>query len=1062
MTPTMTPEELRALMRADFTFSDQQFAAITAPLAPGVVVAGAGSGKTTVMAARVVWLVATGQVRPEQVLGLTFTTKATAQLAAGIRGALRDSGLMPPREQGQDEVVEPAVATYHSYAQSLLVEHGLRIGYEPDSRLLADASRYQLATRAMHRYRAPVRHLTESPDHVVRYLLALDAEMTEHLVDPDDVRRVDAHHRPLLVAELERESRKTYRELNEKAIRAIDARGELLGLVEAYRRLKADLGLVDFSDQIALSARLARDHADVGRLEREKYAVVLLDEYQDTSVAQAVMLSRLFSGDDPGHGRGHPVTAVGDPHQAIYGWRGASVSNILQFDRSFGSVEGRTPVYPLNVNRRSDVRVLATANHLAAPLYAASDDVRPLQPKPGAEPGEIRAAVHETWDAELAALGDQVLAAHGTGTAWREIGVLTRDNAHAAAVFDALSAREVPVEIVGLKGLLRLPEVAEIVATLSLVQDVTDNAALLTLLNGPRWAIGLRDLALLGRRARELAGPAVRDRAFSDVHAELAAAVEGSDPAELAALGDALDDPGEGPYSPQALERFAALAAELRRLRAAVGEPILDLVRRIVDVCGIDVELAASVSPAATARRENLDLFVQAVAEFQAVDGPVTLTALLAWLEAEDEFGQGLDVATPSEADSVKLLTVHRAKGLEWDAVFLVGVTETKFPTNRGRSRWTTVASVMPVELRGDAEDLPQLGGHSPADLKAYAEAAKEHDGVEELRLGYVAWTRARHLLSVSCWQWKPSGRTGLGPSPYLVRTREAMAQWGATPTSWAEKPEKSTPSPYAVDGEERPFPLSHHTAEVERRREAARWVQHAEEQEEEAFEDVLVLEQVSAWDATIDRLLAEAEQAAVDAVEVPLPGSLSATALSRLRADPEAFAADLARPMPRQPSPAARFGTRFHAWVEARFDQQGMFDPEELPGQGDAGIDGEDDLAELVARFESGAFADRTPYAVEAPFALVLRHGGGPGQVVRGRIDAVYTDGDGFLLVDWKTNRQADADPLQLAVYRQAWAELHGVEPERVRAAFYYVRDDRLVEPDLVDRAALEELLSP
>jgi DNA helicase-2/ATP-dependent DNA helicase PcrA len=166
---------------------------------------------------------------------------------------------------------------------------------------------------------------------------------------------------------------------------------------------------------------------------------------------------------------------------------------------------------------------------------------------------------------------------------------------------------------------------------------------------------------------------------------------------------------------------------------------------------------------------------------------------------------------------------------------------------------------------------------------------------------------------------------------------------------------------------------------------------------------------------------------------------------------------------MPRQPSPAARFGTRFHAWVEARFGQQDLFDPDELPGQADAGIDSDDDLADLVATFERGPFADRAPAAVEAPFALVLS-----GQVVRGRIDAVYAEppasaasGD-YLVVDWKTSRRDDADELQLAVYRLAWAELARVPVERVRAAFYFVRSGHVVEPDgLPDRAGLEELVS-
>jgi len=143
---------------------------------------------------------------------------------------------------------------------------------------------------------------------------------------------------------------------------------------------------------------------------------------------------------------------------------------------------------------------------------------------------------------------------------------------------------------------------------------------------------------------------------------------------------------------------------------------------------------------------------------------------------------------------------------------------------------------------------------------------------------------------------------------------------------------------------------------------------------------------------------------------------------------------------------------------VEARFGQQDLFDPEDLPGQADAGIDSDADLAELIAAFELGPFADRVPHAVEAPFALVL-----DGQVVRGRIDAVYAEPDGFLVVDWKTSRRDDADALQLALYRLAWAELAGVPVELVRAAFYYVRSGRLVEPDrLPGRAELDAVLDP
>ena len=1077
-----TPEALRRLMGAPYPLSDQQFAAVTAPLAPQVVIAGAGSGKTTVMAARVVWLVATGLVAPQEVLGLTFTTKATHELGARIRDSLRAAQILrPPGDRpavdpqdpaAAEEPEEPTVATYNAYAASLLTEHGLRIGHEPDTRVIADASRYQLAARVIARHRGRIELLSDHPKTVIDNLLALDGAMSEHLVTPDDVRAFQERQRPHVEEALAAETYKTKADLVAKVLNTFGRREELLGLVEAYRELKRDLGLMDFSDQIELGARLADLQPEVGALERGKFRVVLLDEYQDTSVAQALMLSRLFSGPDPAHGRGHAVSAVGDPNQAIYGWRGASVSNIIGFGEDFPETDGSVdvPTYPLSVNRRSDARILQAANDLAAPLYAQFTSVRELEPKPHAEPGTVRVAVHETYDDELAWLPEQVLAAHRVmeTPSWREIGVLTRDNAHAADVFDALTRAEIPVEIVGLQGLLRLPEVAEVVATLTLLHDLTANAELLTLLTGPRWAVGARDLALLGRRARQLTRftePRERDR-LRDLAEELEAAVAGADPTEVVSLSDALEDPGEGDYSAEARERFGLLASELRYLRAHSGEPLLDLVRRIIDTTGIDVELASSVSPAAQARRENLDLFVKAVAEFQAVDGTVTLPALLAYLQAEDEYGSGLDVATPTEADSVKLLTVHRSKGLEWDAVFLVGVADSKFPSGTSRTKWTAGPQVLPNPLRGDAEDLPTLSGWSAADLKRFADDSKAHELQEELRLGYVALTRARHLLVVSSYCWNAQRKSALGPSPYQRTLRESLARWGQDPELWRDKPAKGDPNPLEALPAGLPWPMEAHAGELERRLRAAELVRAAAARlaagagPADDGLDMVEAARVQEWDDELERLLVEARLDRADEVPVPLPSSLSATALARLRDDPDRLAAELARPMPRKPSPSARFGTRFHAWVEARFGQQELVDPDELPGRADAEIDDDDDLRELIGLFEKGEFADRTPVAVEPPFALVLA-----GQVVRGRIDAVYADvvdgQDGFLVVDWKTNRAQTADPLQLAIYRVAWAELAGVPVERVRAAFYYVRSGDLIEPSGLDgREALERLL--
>ena len=498
------------------------------------------------------------------------------------------------------------------------------------------------------------------------------------------------------------------------------------------------------------------------------------------------------------------------------------------------------------------------------------------------------------------------------------------------------------------------------------------------------------------------------------------------------------------------------LAGELRTLRSSVGEPLLDIVRRIVETTGVDVQLASAVTPSAAARRDNLDLFIRAVADFQAVDGDVTLVALLAYLTAEEEESKGLEIVAPSAADSVKLLTVHRAKGLEWSTVFLVGVCVGRFPSTQSRTLWTSSPAVLPAPLRGDAADLPQLRGYDKAALDDYRAETKKHEATEELRLGYVALTRAAHRLSVTSFCWSPRA-TPFGPSAYQVEVRDQLEEWGEPVADWRDAPAKGDPHPYADQDPSRPWPPTGVSAEVERRIAAAALVRAADPQAEDEGLDMVESAQVGDWDDEVERLLVEARSERSAEIAVPLPGSLSASALLRLREDADSFARDLARPMPRPPSRAARFGTLFHAWVEDRFAQQPLLDPDDLPGRADLDIADEDDLDTVIAAFEAGPFADRVPHAVEASFALVL-----DGQVVRGRIDAVYEEGDGsFLVVDWKTNRAATADPLQLAIYRVAWAELRGVPLERVRAAFFYVRTGELVEPEgLADRQALEAML--
>ncbi|RSS49722.1 PD-(D/E)XK nuclease family protein, partial [Streptomyces sp. WAC06614] len=218
----------------------------------------------------------------------------------------------------------------------------------------------------------------------------------------------------------------------------------------------------------------------------------------------------------------------------------------------------------------------------------------------------------------------------------------------------------------------------------------------------------------------------------------------------------------------------------------------------------------------------------------------------------------------------------------------------------------------------------------------------------------------------------------------------------------------------------------------------------------------------VASWDRDLDALERELRASRAGTREVELPAALSASDLLRLAADEQAFARELARPMPRPPQPAARQGTRFHAWVESRFDELPLplldvLDPAtELPGS-DQEVADAHDLDGLKAAFERGPYADRTPYRMEVPVQVTLA-----GRVVRGRIDAVYATPDGgYEIVDWKTGRTTQADPLQLAVYRLAWAEATGTPLRKVTAAFLHVRSGRVIRPRrLPGRARLEAIL--
>jgi len=1075
----------------------EQVAVIEAPLEPLLVVAGAGSGKTETMTARVVHLVANGLVERDRVLGLTFTRKAAGELSERVRRRLRALDLVlgrgvrraaegdTDREGGPGgALVAPTVSTYNAYAASLVTEHALRLGVEPSARVLGDAGRWQVAHDVVRTWAEDL-ETDLAPSTVTDAVLGLAGALAEHLAPPDDVRAF-ADAWCARVAALPAGGRGGMPAPVRDLLASVRLRGRLMDLVEEFTARKRAADMVDFGDQVALAARLAAEAPEVGATERARYAVVLLDEYQDTSVAQLALLRSLF-GDRAGAGTGHPVTAVGDPHQSIYGWRGASAGGLERFPGQFPRADGAPArVLALSTSWRNDAAVLDAANLVGEPLRAATAeraglDLPLLRPRPGAGEGEVAVLVAETADDEARAVAAFVAERRSALAAARaaarrpeqvRAAVLCRKRSQFPALHAALLEAGLPVEVVGLGGLLLEPEVVDLRAALEAAHDPSRGDSLMRLLTGPRAMLGLADVHALGDWAAELAE---QDRA------------QGVDPRTIVDALDELPPPGwvgrrGRRLSDAGRARLADLASVLRAIRRASGLSLPDLVGEAERLLGLDVEVAARPGRSPAAARAHLDAFRAVAAEYEAATDDVaggTLGGFLSWLAAAEAEERGLEAPVADlDPDAVQLLTVHAAKGLEWDVVAVPGLVAGTFPARVQTSGWVGDRGELPTALRGDREHLPDVDLDGAADLTdvakridAYKKAHAAHHLAEERRLAYVALTRARAHLLVSA-AWWGEGQKPAELSPFLGELLDA-ADAGLLPLVRLG----DAPDPRDGDGPPvRPAsadpgtatwpvarPLGARQDAVLAAAAAVRAAAASRGGRGPGGDTVPAgdLAAAGALGAVAELLLEERRRRERERSGVGLPAHLAASAVVRLAADPDAFALQLRRPVPQPPSVQARRGTAFHAWVEQYYGSAALVDVDALPGaDDDAGADAE--LAALQARFLASEWASRTPVAVEVDVETPV------GDVtIRCRIDAVFAEPDGgALVVDWKTGRPP-VDPaavaareLQLAAYRLAWSRRTGIPVERVQAAFVHVATGETIR-STADPAALVETLA-
>lgn len=1012
----------------------EQQAVIEAPL-DGVyrVIAGAGSGKTETMALRVLYLVANNMVQPQDILGLTFTKKASGELSQRLIERIALLGERVPNLPPPDPFDRPKVHTYNAFATRLFSDYAVYVGVDGDVSVASAATAWGLARQVVKDSRdTRLADLGVGIDRVASLVLRLSQSLGENEVDHDDLVTVVGQVKALV--ELPAGGRGQYAEVDDYASH-VSSLEPLWGLVEQFQAAKKQRGIVEFSDQVRFALDVIRHAPHVTDTLRTTHKVVLLDEYQDTSVLQAKLLSAVFSD--------HPVMAVGDPHQAIYGWRGASAGNLADFPAQFGPQWGAT-TFSLSVSWRNSKAVLDAANTLAIPLTRDNPDgVVTLQAKPDVPDGDVHVSVTETLEEEADAVASWFSARLVPGDDRSPTAaLLLRNRTHQEVFVRALRDRGIPAHVLGIGGLLSDPVVADMVCGVAVIHRPEANTELVRLLAGGRYRIGVADLYALADVAKRLRRSQAKPTGSDDSDGEARIT-----PPPLS-LVEALDWLRRKPhtdslwqaFSPAARQRLSDVAELIHSRRRFAHDDLIDQLVGWERAFGLDIERWAN--PQRKDSEKARSALFDAAATYQATSDHPSVSGFIDWLQ-EAEWRDNLQPRSDDpEPGCVQILTIHGAKGLQWDYVAIPRMVSDELPSKpRDGTRGWLQRGELPYPLRGDRHHLPEFhfsGCETRKDVKEaaldYFDRVATHHLSEERRLAYVAITRTKKEVGLfgSWWATQLRPRT---PSLFIKELEEAeLIAPVPDHSGWEENPRETGADDVLWPGD----PLGSRRGDVE-----------------QAASDVV--ERASRMPDGIDQAVKDALDEAIAATTSPptppqpaVPFRLAASSLQAILSDPEAVMAKRVRPTPRMAGGQARAGTLFHEWVENHYREFGGL----LFGS-DIDIDAEpagesvDDFEQWQEGFLASEFAQTKPVAIEREIHLPIA-----GHLIVCKIDAVFATDTGIDIIDWKTGRppandaEEQARSLQLSLYRLAWSAWTGTPVEQITAGWWFSSTREVVRP--------------
>jgi len=670
-----------------------QLSAVSHKSGPLLIIAGAGTGKTTVITKRVEWLISEKLAKPEEILALTFTEKAASEMEERIDMAL-------PLGYTQTWVM-----TFHSFCDRILRDEGLHIGLSSNFKLLSQTDSVSLFTKHLFDYPIDYFRPLGNPTKFVSTVLQHFSRLQDEDIDPKTYLDWAKNQAGLLSTD--------------DAI-ALDAKKylELAEVYTAYSKTKAECSFLDFSDLISYALLLFRARPNLQKHYQEKFKYLLVDEFQDTNFAQNQLVLLLTN-------KSKNITVVADDDQSVYRWRGAAVSNVIQFRTTFPE----SKLVVLTQNYRSTQEILDRSydliQHNNPDRLEIKEKINKRLLSIRKEKGQAVKFLHlDRVENEADAVASEInklLESSDYSYTPKDIAILVRANAHAEPFIRSLSRKNIPSQFLGPGQLFLQPEIKDLVAYLKLLYNLSDDISFFRVVSQPFFNQPAKELALMGNFSKRQS-------------LSLLDAIEKISP--------------EINFSPEFvdfLNQFKNMFSKhLNQVsQSTAGQILFDYLQETGQLKAI----TNNTPPFNEKQVDNIMKFFNKLKSFEAVNSDSSVQAVLDWIEMATEVGESPAVTDIdwTRNDSVNILTIHSAKGLEFPVVFLVNLVSQRFPSTERKEP-------LPVPEPLIKEILP--GG--------------DYHLQEERRLFYVGMTRARNILFFTAADLYGEGKRVKKLSPFI------------------------------------------------------------------------------------------------------------------------------------------------------------------------------------------------------------------------------------------------------------------------------------------------------